>query len=534
MATANTTTLDLSSLDDAFRLITAQLGIGAEAFDLSKVTVDEAVKRIAAERRLAGLTVKHAYIRVSTGEQNIDSQKQRLTEAGCTEFWIDHGVSGVKGKDLRPKLKAMLLAVQPGDEVWITKLDRLGRSVVHLFDIAHELDEKEIRLKALDAPLDTRDPFGRFLFGMLAVVAAFERDLIVERTYEGQAAVRRAEAPNMRRIMGGVPTLGYCQPEDANPGDKSRDWAKEPRAWEFLADMAARVMADPQHRVMTAFKAKQAEDAAAGLPPLTDAGGAVVNFFTIRNALIRPASAGIIEVRGVKYGNHPLGGPIPMETYHALRGQFARRERGRPPVAGVYPFGKLLFCHCGNQLSGKPVRKQPHYGCNNKHKINGEIVKPCFGVSVPAEEVHELLAISLGAWAETDDGQKILAEVPKANTRRGELLAQIAEDQATNDAYLAKKDRRHISARDYLKRSAEIEARIDVALAELDALEEAESAGSMPQVFDWGTMTDVEKYRLVEVAVQTPIVVRPRNGTGASLSVAERVTILPLSAPPAA
>jgi hypothetical protein len=160
--------------------------------------------------------------------------------------------------------------------------------------------------------------------------------------------------------------------------------------------------------------------------------------------------------------------------------------------------------------------------------------RPCFGVSVPAADVHELLEIAMAQWAKTPQGLEFLATVPKANTRRGELLAQIAEDQKTNAAYLAKKDRRHISPRDFEKLTAEVEERIDQAYAELDALEDAESSGSVPQVFDWGTMTDVEKYRLVQEAIETPIVVHSRSGSGTSLTSAQRVKILPRSAHPAA
>jgi DNA invertase Pin-like site-specific DNA recombinase len=136
------------------------------------------------------------YARVSTSDQTVDSQLDALRSycqrrgLEAVEF-IDHGVSGAKDK--RPALDAMLCAVRRRevDCVVITKLDRLARSVRHLCELADAFEKLGVQLIALDQDLNTATSSGRLLFGVLAVVAQFERDLIRERTRAGLAAAKR-------------------------------------------------------------------------------------------------------------------------------------------------------------------------------------------------------------------------------------------------------------------------------------------------------------------------------------------------------
>jgi len=72
----------------------------------------------------------------------------------------------------------------------ITKLDRLGRSVRNLKALADELQSRDVALRALSQGIDTATPGGRLFFHMLAAIAEFEHDLIVERTVDGLAAAR--------------------------------------------------------------------------------------------------------------------------------------------------------------------------------------------------------------------------------------------------------------------------------------------------------------------------------------------------------
>ena len=77
------------------------------------------------------------YARVSTEEQNLDLQLQALEAAGCTQIFMDEGVSGAE-RD-RPGLSRALRRAKPGDMLVVWKLDRLGRSLPHLVEVIDSL-----------------------------------------------------------------------------------------------------------------------------------------------------------------------------------------------------------------------------------------------------------------------------------------------------------------------------------------------------------------------------------------------------------
>jgi DNA invertase Pin-like site-specific DNA recombinase len=127
------------------------------------------------------------YARVSTTDQNPDAQTDALASAGCEKVFIDHA-SGTLAR--RTELDNALAYLRDGDTLVITKLDRLGRSVKNLKDLADDLQSRGVGLRALSQGIDTTTPGGRLFFHMLAAIAEFERDLISERTIEGLAAAR--------------------------------------------------------------------------------------------------------------------------------------------------------------------------------------------------------------------------------------------------------------------------------------------------------------------------------------------------------
>jgi DNA invertase Pin-like site-specific DNA recombinase len=127
------------------------------------------------------------YARVSTHSQKDDSQVDELTAAGCTRIFTDKA-SGKLAK--RPELDACLAYLREGDTLVITRLSRAMRSLRHLLDLAATLQERGIGLKVLKQNIDTTTPTGRLMFHMLASIDEFQRELIVEGTYEGLAAAR--------------------------------------------------------------------------------------------------------------------------------------------------------------------------------------------------------------------------------------------------------------------------------------------------------------------------------------------------------
>lgn len=115
--------------------------------------------------------------------------------------------AGYTGRNTdRPGLKLALAVVREGDTLVVTKLDRLGRSILDLHRIANELTDKGVRLSWSGTVYNPLDPAGKLFFSMLAAFAEFESDLIRARTIEGMAEARKAG-----RIAGKKPKLTPLQ-----------------------------------------------------------------------------------------------------------------------------------------------------------------------------------------------------------------------------------------------------------------------------------------------------------------------------------
>lgn len=127
------------------------------------------------------------YGRVSTGDQNADSQVDALTKAGANKVFIEK-FTGTKLD--RPELNRAFDYLRAGDQLVITKLDRLGRSTKDLLALLERLNELGVQLRVLDQNIDTSTAEGKFFFTIIGAVAEFERSLIVSRTRDGLAAAR--------------------------------------------------------------------------------------------------------------------------------------------------------------------------------------------------------------------------------------------------------------------------------------------------------------------------------------------------------
>ncbi|WP_130176489.1 recombinase family protein [Cryobacterium sp. SO1] len=129
-----------------------------------------------------------AYARVSTGDQTLDAQTLALNTAGADKTFADRGVSGTKTS--RPGLDAALAYLRDGDVLLVARLDRLGRSTLHVLALIQELGGRGVGFRSLNEDVDTTTPAGRLMLLMLAGLAAMEREITVERTHAGLAAAR--------------------------------------------------------------------------------------------------------------------------------------------------------------------------------------------------------------------------------------------------------------------------------------------------------------------------------------------------------
>jgi len=129
------------------------------------------------------------YARVSTNDQRLDMQVDALLRAGCDQDFIyKERASGAKTQ--RPQLGLLMKTLRKGDTVVVYKLDRLGRSTRHLFDLMDHFDKYEIGFRSITESLDTTSPMGKMVFHIFAAIAQLERDMISERTKAGLRAAR--------------------------------------------------------------------------------------------------------------------------------------------------------------------------------------------------------------------------------------------------------------------------------------------------------------------------------------------------------
>ncbi len=127
------------------------------------------------------------YARVSTHEQDLSLQLDDLKRAGCEKIFEDRA-SGAKTD--RPGLQEALEYVRKGDTLLVWRLDRLGRSLIHLIETVAQLEEQGIGFRSLQEAIDTTSSGGRLVFQIFGALAEFERNLIRERTLAGLSAAR--------------------------------------------------------------------------------------------------------------------------------------------------------------------------------------------------------------------------------------------------------------------------------------------------------------------------------------------------------
>lgn len=132
--------------------------------------------------------MRYGYARVSTDDQDLTLQREKLLAAGC-DVVREEKRSGTKlaGRD---ELKTLLEFMREGDTLVVTRLDRLARSLEDLSSIARQLQAKSVSLRATEQPVDTSNAAGKAFFQMLGVFAEFETNLRRERQMEGIAKAK--------------------------------------------------------------------------------------------------------------------------------------------------------------------------------------------------------------------------------------------------------------------------------------------------------------------------------------------------------
>lgn len=124
----------------------------------------------------------YGYARVSTKDQNLETQLQQLQEFGVNEV-ISEKISGIVSK--KNKLDALLHDLRENDTLVVTRMDRLGRNTVQLLQLVEELQERNVDLVILNMGIDTRTPTGKFFLTIMAGFSELDRTMMKEKQYAG-------------------------------------------------------------------------------------------------------------------------------------------------------------------------------------------------------------------------------------------------------------------------------------------------------------------------------------------------------------
>lgn len=135
------------------------------------------------ERGLAGMTV-YGYARVSTKEQNLDTQIEQLKARKCDTI-IEEKATGKTFK--RPELEKLLSEAEEGDTIIVTRVDRLGRNTKQLLELVEDLIQRNITLYIVELGMEATHRNGKLFLTILSALAENERELLEEKRQAGIA-----------------------------------------------------------------------------------------------------------------------------------------------------------------------------------------------------------------------------------------------------------------------------------------------------------------------------------------------------------
>lgn len=130
---------------------------------------------------------KIGYARVSTKNQNLDLQIDKLEEVGCDKIFSEKRGATQE----RPEFDKCLEYLRDGDKLVVWKLDRLGRTMRQLINLVEDLKERDIHLHIINDGIDTSTDSGKLMFTIFSMFAETERNMIIERTKVGLESARK-------------------------------------------------------------------------------------------------------------------------------------------------------------------------------------------------------------------------------------------------------------------------------------------------------------------------------------------------------
>lgn len=131
-----------------------------------------------------------AYIRVSSREQNTDMQLKSIEASGYDKLYVEKRT----GTKRLPELEKCIDSIRKNDTLIVYKLDRLGRTLAGIIITINTIRKKEASILSVSENIDTTTPGGRAMINMIALLAEYEHDLIIERCADGREAAKKRGA----------------------------------------------------------------------------------------------------------------------------------------------------------------------------------------------------------------------------------------------------------------------------------------------------------------------------------------------------
>jgi putative DNA-invertase from lambdoid prophage Rac len=189
-----------------------------------------------------------AYCRVSTSDQTTDNQVREIEAAGFAILpprIIEETISGSVAAMERPQFARLVDRLESGDILLVTKLDRLGRNAMDVRGSVERLAKAGVRVHCLAlGGVDLTSPAGKMTMGVIAAVAEFERDLLIERT---QSGLKRAK--DQGRTLGRPAVLSNEQQQEVRT-KRAGGASLGALAKEFGVTKAAIQRAEKRHAIL--------------------------------------------------------------------------------------------------------------------------------------------------------------------------------------------------------------------------------------------------------------------------------------------
>lgn len=128
-----------------------------------------------------------AYIRVSSRDQNLDMQLRYLEPLGFDKLYTEKST----GTKRLPELEKCLEHIREQDTLIVYKFDRLGRTLASIIHAIDQVRQKKATIISVSENIDSSTPGGRAMINMIALLAEYEHDLIVERCADGREAAKK-------------------------------------------------------------------------------------------------------------------------------------------------------------------------------------------------------------------------------------------------------------------------------------------------------------------------------------------------------